>query len=290
MISVVIPTYNREKTIGRAIDSVLRQTYADIEVIVVDDCSSDDTEKVVRSYQDHRVRFVKHTMNCGACAAKNTGIDHAKDDYIALQDSDDAWRPDKLVKQMEAMQKYGADICFCRMERHNYPENKEKFWPDHAEGIVAYIELLLKSLASTQTIIAKQEVFREHRFDVAIKRLQDYDWMIRAARNNKVCYISDVLVDLYLQNDSITTFDYMKIRQINEVLLEKYKDLCVEYPEFHVKRLDRIGYYKTLSGEDAVGEYKQIYRITKTRKNLIKLIMAKTGLLAFYYKRLRILN
>lgn len=286
MISVIIPTYNRAKTIERAIDSVLQQTYTDIEVIVVDDCSTDDTEKIVGSYKDNRLRFVKHRINQGACAARNTGIDHARGMYIAFQDSDDAWRPEKLEKQMEAMEKYGADICFCKMERHNYPADKEKFYPDIPDGIVEYRKLLLNSLASTQTIIARKAVCEEQRFDISIKRMQDYDWMIRAAKRHKVCFTSDVLVDLFLQDDSITAMaDYEKMCQINELFLEKYKDLCNEHPEFYVRRLNRLGYYKTLSGKDGSNEYWSIYKITKNKKALVKSVMARLGILSYCYKR-----
>ena len=284
MIYVVIPSYNREKTIVRAINSVLKQTYSDLEVIVVDDGSTDNTRAVLSEISDKRFRYI-YQENAGACAARNNGIEHAKGEYIAFQDSDDAWRPEKLEKQIEAMQYYNADICFCRMERHNYPENKEKFYPNIAEGIVEYKELLLKSLASTQTIIAKREVYNSVMFDVKVKRMQDYDWMIRAAKHYSVCFIRDVLVDLYLQNDSITTFDYNKIQQINEFFLEKYKNLCDEYPEFYAKRLERIAYYKTLAGENASREYQEIYKITGKRKDLVKYMMARLGLLKAYYSR-----
>lgn len=250
MISVVIPAYNREKTIKRAIDSVLMQTYTDIEVIVVDDCSSDNTEHVVKNYHDNRVHYIRHATNQGACVARNTGIENAHGAYIAFQDSDDSWRPEKLEKQLESLNVNHADICFCRMERHNYPGKKERLYPNLESGIVDYETLLLRSLASTQTIIAKREVCMRHRFDPAIKRMQDYDWMIRAAQEYSVCYVSDVLVDLYLQDDSITSFDYAKLCEINQVFLNKYASLCDKYPEFYIKRMDRIAYYKTIMGQN----------------------------------------
>jgi glycosyltransferase involved in cell wall biosynthesis len=200
MISVVIPSYNRAGTIKRAVDSVLNQTYPDIEVIVVDDGSTDNTKTVLSEISDKRFRYI-YQENAGACAARNNGIKHAIGEYIAFQDSDDAWRPEKLERQLKTMQQYNADICFCRMERHNYPEGKDRFYPDIPEGIVQYEDLLLRSLASTQTIIAKKEVYNSAMFDVNVKRMQDYDWMIRAAKNHRVCFTNAVLVDLYLQND-----------------------------------------------------------------------------------------
>ncbi|MFC6990634.1 glycosyltransferase family 2 protein [Haladaptatus sp. GCM10025707] len=92
-VSVVIPTYNRSEEVTHAIDSVLAQTYDDFELLVVDDGSTDDTEEVVTSYDDDRVKFIEHEENQGAPAARNTGIEHAEGEYVAFLDSDDEWLP-----------------------------------------------------------------------------------------------------------------------------------------------------------------------------------------------------
>ena len=96
MVSVIIPSYNREKTIKRAVESGLNQTYKDIEVIVVDDCSSDKTIEILTSIKDKRFSYYKLDKNSGACVARNLGIEKVKGDYIFLHDSDDEWLPDKL--------------------------------------------------------------------------------------------------------------------------------------------------------------------------------------------------
>ena len=99
--SVVIPTYNREKTIIRAIESVLQQTYHDVEVVVVDDCSKDNTVQIVKGQysSDTRVLLYKQPQNQGACAARNKGVELCHGKYVAFLDSDDLWMPDKLEKQ-----------------------------------------------------------------------------------------------------------------------------------------------------------------------------------------------
>ena len=116
MISVVLPSYNRAHILPRAIESILGQTYKDIELIIVDDGSSDNTAEVVGSFSDSRIVYVRQE-NAGACAARNNGIAHARGDYIAFQDSDDIWHQDKLEKQLATLQNTGADIVFCRMNR-----------------------------------------------------------------------------------------------------------------------------------------------------------------------------
>jgi len=106
---VIIPTFNRAQTIKYCIDSVLVQTFSHLEVIVIDDCSTDDTVKIVNSYSDLRVRCLVLEKNSGAQAARNRGIKEAKGDWIAFQDSDDEWSRDKLEKQVRALSEVNYD-------------------------------------------------------------------------------------------------------------------------------------------------------------------------------------
>lgn len=95
-ISVIMSAYNAQNTIRRAIRSVLNQTYKDVELIVVNDCSTDDTEKIIKKYKDNRIVYIKHDVNLGAGCARNTGIKHATGDYIAFLDSDDYYNKEYL--------------------------------------------------------------------------------------------------------------------------------------------------------------------------------------------------
>ena len=99
MISVIIPVYNREKTVKKAIDSVLAQTWKDMEIIVIDDGSTDKSAEVIKSIKDARIKYI-YQKNAGACAARNHGLDLATGDIIAFHDSDDVWHKDKLEKQL----------------------------------------------------------------------------------------------------------------------------------------------------------------------------------------------
>ena len=100
-VSVIIPTYNRAHLLSRAIKSVLNQTFQDFEIIIVDDASTDDTDKLVVSFHDSRVRYIQHEKNHGGGAVRNSAIKQAQGDYIAFLDSDDEWLPEKLEKQMK---------------------------------------------------------------------------------------------------------------------------------------------------------------------------------------------
>ena len=125
MISVIIPTYNREKLIMPAIDSVLKQTYQDIELIVVDDGSTDRTVELLKTIKDPRFYFVQTERNSGAPAARNIGIKQSKGEYIAFHDSDDIWMPHKLEKQLKFLKENDADVVgsnfLCEEQERSFP-------------------------------------------------------------------------------------------------------------------------------------------------------------------------
>src|SRR5262245_53435868 len=102
-VSVVVPHYNDVSTLGAALDSALHQSVGDIEVILVDDCSSEDTSLVVGRFDDPRLRVIRHDFNRGPAAARNTGIAAARGEFIAFLDADDIWYPSKLEHQLAAL-------------------------------------------------------------------------------------------------------------------------------------------------------------------------------------------
>src|SRR5262245_9487013 len=104
-VSVVIPTYNRAGFLKTAITSALAQTLQNFEIIVVDDASQDDTEKILRQFQDSRIRLIRHKTNQGVAAARNTGVVNSKGKFIAFLDDDDQWFPQKLEKQLRVLEK-----------------------------------------------------------------------------------------------------------------------------------------------------------------------------------------
>lgn len=101
LISVIMPTYNRASMIKRAVESVITQDHSGLEIVIVDDASRDDTQKVVESIRDPRVIYIRRSENKGASAARNTGIHRAKGDYIAFLDSDDEFAPGKIRRQLQ---------------------------------------------------------------------------------------------------------------------------------------------------------------------------------------------
>ena len=103
LIRIIMAAYNAEKTIEQAINSVLRQTYTDFELLVVNDCSKDRTVELVKSIaaKDNRVRLISNEKNSGVSFTRKHGLEESNGSWIAILDSDDAWAPDKLEKQIE---------------------------------------------------------------------------------------------------------------------------------------------------------------------------------------------
>ncbi len=288
LISVIIPTYNRERTIERSMRSVLNQTYRDIELIIVDDGSTDNTASVVRSIEDPRIRYISLDKNSGANTARNTGIDQAKGDYIAFQDSDDEWVPDKLERQLAAIKDNNADVCFCNKKRITVNENSHDVLKrDLSDGIIPYQQLHRKARVSTQTILAKRKVFDDIRFDPSVTKAMDYEWSLRAGQKYIFCLVSDPMVIQYLQEDSITIKgrDHKEDVRMCEYFLEKFRPDYEKYPDLEISLLIRLAHNKSLGNMNAGKEYLRLYKLTGRKKYLIMKVLADTGILSAVKKK-----
>ncbi len=256
LISVILPTHNRRELLLRAIDSVLRQTHQELELIVVDDASTDGTQTAVLDLQDERIRYVRLPENAGACAARNKGLDMARGEYIAFQDSDDVFHEDKLERQLEYLTETGADAVACAMNRVRWDGIQEVF-PPHAENReLTYPELLLENLCSTQCIFARAEVFRAVRFDEGLPRLQDWDVMLRIAQRFRICLDARPLVDVHLQPDSISQQPRRLLVALKRLYARYHADICGEHAlivrdqRVDVRWLQSIVEAAELCGED----------------------------------------
>lgn len=123
LVSIIMPSWNTGKFIGESIQSVLNQTYTKWELIIVDDCSTDNTDKIVGSFKDERIRFLKNAKNSGAALTRNRAIREAKGEWIAFLDSDDLWLPQKLEKQIAFMKEKGYTFSFTEYEKIDEASN-----------------------------------------------------------------------------------------------------------------------------------------------------------------------
>ena len=207
-ISVIIPTFNRGKLIGNSIKSVLNQTFKNIEIIVIDDGSTDNTKKVVEKFHNDKIKYIKLKENKGGSNARNIGIKMAKGQYISFQDSDDIFYPNKLEKQLENLVNKNSNLDFCKInviynESYSYfvpSEIREKriFKGNFINELISFGNFI-----STQAILAKKLLIKKYLFDPEMPRLQDYDLLLRMIPKVKISYTKEVLVDLYIQKNSL---------------------------------------------------------------------------------------
>ena len=225
-ISVVIPTYNREKLIIKAIKSALNQTYSNIEVIIVDDCSTDNTVIEVKKIHDSRIKIIKLRHKKGGNYARNKGIRLSTGEFIAFLDSDDIFYHDKLEKQINNIKNKKSDFDFCKIYIHiNITFSTSFILPNRSqeESIIngdIFEELTKDNFISTQSILVKKKVIENIFFDINLPRLQDYDLLLRIIPKVKVSFTNEVLVDINIQKDSISN-SLIKLQKAIKIILNK---------------------------------------------------------------------
>lgn len=204
LVSVVIPCYNRKDRLLACLSSVFSQSYENIEVIVVDDGSTDNVEELFTKIADPRLSFLRYEENRGACHARNYGAERSHGEFIAFQDSDDLWYPDKIERQLALLKKSGADMCFCGMDRVSV-KGEGYYFPVHGFSPENALEqFLAENRAGTQTMLMHRRVFDALRFDESFRRYQDWDFAIRAAASFELVYLPEALTRSEVGEDSIS--------------------------------------------------------------------------------------
>ncbi|MBQ8822687.1 MAG: glycosyltransferase family 2 protein [Lachnospiraceae bacterium] len=209
-VSVIIPTYNRASTLLRAVNSVLQQSYSDIEVIIVDDGSTDNTAEIIRDIRDERVKYIKMEQNGGASVARNEGVKVAEGDIIAFQDSDDAWKRDKLEKQICYLKAHPEfSMVYCAYNMHgresSYIVPTELALEGDLEGDI-FPWLLMRNSVGTPTMVMYKECFADiGGFDSTLKALEDWDMAIRFAEKYMIGFVDEALMDVYCSEGRIST-------------------------------------------------------------------------------------
>lgn len=198
LVSVVIPTYNRSSVIGHTIEDVLKQTYSNLEIIIVDDGSTDDTEAVLQRF-GNSIRYVKQE-NAGPAAARNRGIEIARGEIIAFQDSDDLWHPSKIERQVRLLEDAGPAVpcCLCNTTLcfadgrvttsfRNAPIDpliEEGIWTNPAAVLTTRFILFDQAVAIRAAVLRKTGGF-----DTTLKYLEDYELPLRLALEGPWAFI-----------------------------------------------------------------------------------------------------
>ena len=202
-VTAVIPNYNRIDCTIEAIRSALDQTVPIAEIIVVDDASTDLFEDSIFEEMDPRVHLIRHKVNRGGSAARNTGIDAASGEWIAFLDSDDRWLPNKLERQFEAIRgAKSARYFVCGnvlADRGMGVTRPFNYRPPHEDEDISEYFLLQRCAFQTSTLLLPKDVANKTRFDESLRRHQDWDFVLRL--------IEDKVMSLYIHQPLAIYYD-----------------------------------------------------------------------------------
>jgi len=202
-VSVIIPTYNRASLIARAVNSVLSQTYKDFEIIIVDDGSTDGTEEMIKKFTDPRILYIHHEENRGSATARNTGLRVARGEYIAFQDSDDEWLPEKLERQLQILESSPRKVGLVYTDMWRIAGGRKLYW---RSPTVSPERLPCRLMGiGIQTAVIRKECFNKvGMFDEALHRFIDLEFFIRLSKHYYFYHLKEALVNYYLINKSIS--------------------------------------------------------------------------------------
>ncbi len=192
MVSVVIPAFNCEKTILQAISSVLHQTVTSVEIIVVDDGSTDQTFEIVRRFAstENTIRLHQNPQNFGVAETRNIGCRNARGNYIAFLDSDDIWETDKLEKQLKALEWTKCDFSYTSY--YITSENGKRLY--RVPATISYSSLLKENVIGCSTVMLRAEVMKEHVFNSSFFH-EDYAlWLTLLREGYQAIGIEEALV------------------------------------------------------------------------------------------------
>lgn len=233
LVSIIIPTYNRANLLKRAIESVISQTYKNLEIIVVDDGSTDNTEQIVKECQDSRIQYIRHSKNRGLSAAKNTGIKNSKGDFIAFLDSDDEYLPEKVEKSIEVFKKAPENIgIVC-----------SNFW--RIEGEKKKIAVSKRTPFLYFGVFRKEVFEKIGFFDEELEIYEDLDFGTRLICKFSSYFIDEPLAIYHITKGSLSfSSNIERLIEIKKLILERYEvDLKKSRWRLAHRKLARINYY-----------------------------------------------
>lgn len=251
LVTVIIPTFKRATYLDRAITSVLKQDYKNIEIIIVDDNNPDtefrkETEEKMKKYeQNDNIIYLKHEKNKNGAAARNTGINHSKGEYITFLDDDDIFIENRISRIVEELEKdenkkYGGAYTNIKM----ISPNSEKMLKDISITTSGNMkrELLMGefTIGSGSNMLFRREIITSiNGFDVRFKRHQDWEFLIRFFRESQLLYLEELLVIKYADNAINIPNSYL-FENVKKLFLDTFKK---DISEFNKEDQEKIYAY-----------------------------------------------
>ncbi len=288
-ISVIIPAYNRDKILKRAINSIVAQTFQNWELIVVDDCSTDNTFDVVNSFMvnNERIRYHKLESNSGANAARNRGIKLANADILSFLDSDDEMHPLNLEKQHEKFSlSPGLSLCYTGVDYYSGSTKVSEVHQRMQGSLEKYLFTNLKGLGSSTSgfAIRKEVMEKTGGFDESMASQQDLDLLVRVARFYTIDYIEGCNTKMYLNSDNRISDNPESVIKGEEQFLQKHELRIRELGLYHhVSR--KLARKYALYSKDLKKAYSMLLSSIRYRPTYFYAYLYAFKLPVLYFKR-----
>ena len=226
LISIILPVYNAEKYLEESITSIINQTYKNLEIICLDDGSTDNSKEIIKHFakNDKRIKIIENTHNLGLIKTLNKAIELANGEYIARMDADDISLPNRTEKQYKFLINYKLDICDCQIKyinENNKVIKRSNFIPKTKYGIIFYS--FFKTPLLHPTVLTKKEIFKNNLYNYSKETIhcEDYElWTRLIQKNIKIGKLSEQLYIQIINNESVSN-KYEDIQKSNFILLSK---------------------------------------------------------------------
>jgi len=260
LVSVVIPYYNRIELLPRSLRSVVDQTHRNLEIIIVDDASSQDPKDILASFNDPRIAYIRHERNRGVSGARNTGINAARGSFISFLDSDDEWLPTKVEKQLAGMKAKGKDFAvgYCFSEAVSDVTGKViEVNSFQGEGDVLHQALAGSGgspgwtglvILVNELFMAKEDMVRVGGFDERFRMHEDWELLIRLARSFKFTCVREVLVRNHKHKLGNIGDYHQGVPEIRRLMFEAHRDLYAQDREASARFFAELAYYEAMNG------------------------------------------
>ena len=221
LVSVIMPSWNTGKFIAESIQSVIDQTYENWELIIVDDCSTDNTDEVVAKFTDKRIRYFKNEKNSGAALSRNRVLREARGEWIAFLDSDDLWNPDKLEHQINFMNKHGYTLSYTEYEKIDEESKPLQIYVSGPEKVNKHKMYNYDYIGQLTMMYSAKEFGLIQIKD--IKKNNDYAIRLQLYKKSDTC--------AYLLKENLAKYRVRKVSISHDKFRRKFKS---HYDLFHI--------------------------------------------------------
>ncbi|MBA3665078.1 MAG: glycosyltransferase [Bacteroidetes bacterium] len=271
-VSVIMPAYNASAFISEAIKSILNQTYSNFEFIIINDGSTDSTEKIIRQYNDSRIVYIKNESNLGLIESLNKGISIAKGVFIARMDADDISLPARLLKQVEALE-FNSGLVAVGSDYFQLVNNRRRLIQNDNDSDYQKA-MLLFTPCFCHPVVMMRNVFTEKnlKYKSEYKYAEDYKLWTELAHIGKFANINEPLLEYRAHSGQVSTENHQKQLEISErIRREFYESLGLQFTPKEFKSLNLIGNNVFIRKEEELLDISNVLMKIRNQNNVLEI-------------------